>query len=120
MGVSPHVRDALFPARRQEGGISTAEAFHNLGEEAMVVNCRLMKSGTVLEETEIPLAANGQESQYIEEMFTFTGADVSDFVGLVRCTTPAGGGMFTGVAMELDTGNRILTTLPVVPVAEKR
>ena len=57
----------------------------------MVVNCRLMKAGTVLEETEIPLAANGQESQYIE-------------------------GMFTGVAEEIDEGNRILTTLPVVPV----
>ena len=63
MGVSPHVRDALFPARRQAGVISTAAAIHNLGEEAMVVNCRLMKSGTVLEETEIPLEANGQESQ---------------------------------------------------------
>ena len=60
----------------------------------MVVNCRLMKAGTVLEETEIPLAANGQESQYIEEMFT-------------------------GVAVEIDEGNRILTTLPVVPVAER-
>ena len=58
----------------------------------MVVNCRLMKAGTVLEETEIPLAANGQEALYIEEMFTFTGADVSDFVGLVRCTTPADAG----------------------------
>ena len=57
----------------------------------MVVNCRLMKAGTVLEETEIPLAANGQESQYIEEMFTFTGADVSDFVGSVRCTMPPRG-----------------------------
>ena len=50
----------------------------------MVVNCRLMKAGTVLEETEIPLTANGQESKYIEEMFTFTGADVSDFVGSVH------------------------------------
>ena len=85
----------------------------------MVVNCRLMKAGTVLEETEIPLEANGQESQYIEEMFTFTGADVSDFVGLVRCTVPSGEGMFTGMAVELDTGNRILTTLPVVPVTER-
>ena len=118
MGAGHPVRDAIFPARRQEGGISTAAAFHNLGEEAMVVNCRLMKAGTVLEETEIPLAANGQESQYIEEMFTFTGADVSDFVGLVRCTTPEEG-MFTGVAEEIDTGNRILTTLPVVPVTER-
>ena len=82
-----------------------------------MVTCRLMKEGAVLEETEIPLAANGQESQYIEEMFTFTGADVSDFVGSVRCTVPAEGeGMFTGVAVEIDEGNRILTTLSVVPV----
>ena len=26
--------------------------------------------------------------------------------------------MFTGVAEEIDEGNRILTTLPVVPVTE--
>ena len=110
------VRDALFPVR-QEGGLDTAAAIRNLTESDLVVTCRLMKDGTVLEETQIPLAANGQESQYIEEMFTFTGADVSDFVGSVRCTVPAEGeGMFTGVAVEIDEGNRILTTLPVVPV----
>ena len=80
-----------------------------------MVTCQLMKDGTVLEETEIPLAANGQEARYIEEMFTST--DTSDFVGSVRCTVPAEGeGMFTGVAVEIDEGNRILTTLPVVPV----
>ena len=88
--------------------------------KAMVVTCRLMKDGAVLEETQIPLAANGQEARYIEEMFTFTGADVSDFVGSVRCTVPAEGeGMFTGVAVELDAANRIFTTLPVVPVPER-
>ena len=92
VGVSHPVRDALFPARRQAGVISTAAAIRNLSESELVARSQLMKAGTVLEETEIPLAANGQESQYIEEMFTFTGADVSDFVGLVRCTTPAGGG----------------------------
>ena len=27
--------------------------------------------------------------------------------------------MFTGVAVELDAGNRIFTTLPVVPVPER-
>ena len=85
----------------------------------MVANCRLMQAGTVLEETEISLAANGQESQYIEEMFTFTCTDTSDFLGSVRCTVPTGEGMFTGVAVELDEGNRILTTLPVVPVTER-
>ena len=53
-------------------------------------------------------------------MIAFTGADVSDFVGLVRCTTPAEGeGMFTGVAVEIDEGNRILTTPPGVPVKER-
>ena len=80
---------------------------------AMVVSCRLMKEGTVLEEEEIPLAANGQESQHIEEMFTLT--DTSDSVGSVRCTAP-GEGILTGVAAEVDADNRILTTLPVVPV----
>ena len=119
VGASPPVQDALFPVR-QEGGLDTAAAIHNLSESDLVVTCRLMKEGAVLEETEIPLAANGQESQYIEEMFTFTGADVSDFVGSVRCTVPAEGeGMFTGVAVEIDVGNRILTTLPVVPVQER-
>ena len=115
VGVSHPGRDALFPARRQAGGISTAAAIRNLSESELVVRCQLMQAGAVLEETEIPLAANGQESQYIEKMFTLT--DTSDFVESVRCTAPAAGeGMFTGVAVELDAGNRILTTLPVVPV----
>ena len=115
VGASPPVRDALFPVR-QEGGLDTAAAIHNLTESDLVVTCRLMKDGAVLEETQIPLAANGQEVRYIEEMFTFIGADRSDFVGSVRCTVPPGEAMFTGVAVELDAGNRIFTTLPVVPV----
>ena len=81
----------------------------------MVVSCRLMQDGAVLESVAIPLEANGQEARYIEQMFTRT--DTSDFVGSVRCTAPAEGeGMFTGVAVELDAENRIFTTLPVVPV----
>ena len=115
VGASPPVRDALFPVR-QEGGLDTAAAIRNLTGSDLVVTCRLMKDGAVLEETQIPLAANGQEARYIEEMFTFTGADVSDFVGSVRCTVPPGEAMFTGVAVELDASNQIFTTLPVVPV----
>ena len=84
----------------------------------MGVSCQLMKEGAVLEEAEIYLEANGQEARYIEEWFT--GTDTSDFVGSVRCTASAEGeGMFTGVAVELDAGNRIFTTLPVVPVPER-
>ena len=101
VGTSSSVRDALFPARRQADGISTAAAIHNLGEEAMGVSCQLMQGGIVLEEAEIYLEANGQEARYIEEWFT--GTDTSDFVGLVRCTAPEEG-MFTGVAVELDAG----------------
>ena len=118
VGASPPVKDALFPVR-QEGGLATAAAIRNLTGSDLVVTCRLMKDGAVLEETQIPLAANGQEARYIEEMFTFTGADRSDFVGSVRCTVPPGEAMFTGVAVELDAGNRIFTTLPVVPVTER-
>ena len=114
VGASLPIADALFPARRQAGGISTAVAIHNLGEEAIVVRCRLMKGGAVLEEAEIPLEANGQEARFIEEIFTTT--DTSDFVGSVRCTGPD---LFTGVAVELDADRHIFTTLPVVPVPER-
>ena len=67
VGASLPLKDAIFPARRQAGGISTAAAIHNLGEESMVVSCRLMSGGVVLEEVEILLGPNGQEARYIEE-----------------------------------------------------
>ena len=68
--------------------------------------------GVALESVDIRLNGNGQHAGFIEELFTRT--DTRNFVGSVRCTAP-GEGMFTGVAVELDTGNRIFTTLPVVP-----
>ena len=116
VGASQPVRDVLFPVRRQEGGINTGVAVHNLGEEAMEVTCELMQGGTVLDDVSIPLAANGQSSWFINEVFT--GADTSDFAGSVRCAAPEEG-MFTGVALELDAVNQIFTTLPVVPVPER-
>ena len=116
VGVSSPVRDALFPVRRQEGGINTGVAVHNLGEEAMEVTCELMQGGTALDDLSIPLAANGQSSWLIDEVFT--RIDTSNFVGSVRCSAP-GEGMFTGVAVELDAVNRIFTTLPIVPVPER-
>ena len=64
--------------------LSTAAAIRNLSESALVATCRLMKDGAVLEEVEIPLAANGQEARYIEGFFTST--DTSDFVGAVQRT----------------------------------
>ena len=115
VGAGQPVRDALFPARRQVGGIRTGAAIRNLETEAMVVTCRLMKDGAVLEEVDIHLEADGQDARFIEEVFTAT--DTSNFVGAVRCTAE---GRFAGVAIELDAGNRIFTTLPVVPVPPLR
>ncbi len=113
--AGPAVRDALFPARRQQGGIRTAAVIHNLGEEALELRCRLMSGGVVLEETEIPLEANGQTSWFIEDEFPTT--DTTDFVGSVRCTAPREG-LFTAAALEVDVGARIFTTLPVAPVGQ--
>ena len=115
VGDSPPVRDALVPVRRQDGGINTGVAVHNRGEAALLVRCRLMRDGAVLEETMIPLAANGQDSRFIDQVFPT--ADTSDFVGSVRCLTPEPG-RFSAVAFELDGVDRIFTTLPVVPVVE--
>ena len=111
VGASPPVRDALFPAHWQEGGIRTAAALHNLGEEAIVVSCRLMQEGAVLQETEIPLEANGQTSWFIDE--AFPAADTSAFVGAAHCDVP-GRRRFTAIAVEMDADQRIFTALPVV------
>ena len=113
VGASPPVRDVLFPARRQEGGIRTATALHNLGEGAVGVRCRLMSGGVALEEAEIPLEANGQTSWFIEEAFPTT--DTSDFLGSVRCTV-LGSRRFTAIAVEMDAAQRIFNTLSVVPL----
>ena len=113
VGDSPPVRDALVPVRRQDGGINTGVAVHNRGEAALLVRCRLMQAGAVLEETMIPLAANGQDSRFIDQVFPT--ADTSDFAGSVRCMTPEPG-RFSAVAFELDGIHRIFTTLPVVEV----
>ena len=117
VGAGTSLRDALFPARRQQGGIRTAAAMRNLAEEAIDLTCRLMSGGgAVLEEIEISLAGNGQASWFIEEVFTAT--DTTDFTGSVRCTAPQEG-TFTGLAVEVDAANRIFTTLPAVEVEER-
>ena len=113
VGASPPVRDALFPVRRQEGGITTGVALHNLESSPELLRCDLMREGVLLDAASIPLEANGQTSWLIDQ--AFPAADTSDFAGSVRCDA-VGEGLFTAVALEMDPGNRIFTTLPVVPV----
>ena len=113
VGASPPVSDALFAVRRREGEITTGVAVHNLEEEAIAVMCRLMNSGALLEEAEIPLEANGQTAWLIDA--AFPGADTSDFVGSVQCDA-GGEGLFSAVALEMDPGTRVFLTLPLFPV----
>ena len=113
VGASPPVGDALFPVRRQEGGINTGVAIHNLGEEAMEARCELMREGVLRDFVSISLEANGQTSWMIDQ--AFPAADTSDFTGSVRCDA-VGQGLFSAVALEMDPGTRIFTTLPLFPV----
>ena len=75
-----------------------------------------MREGVLRNAVPISLAANGQVSWFIDEMFPAT--DTSDFTGSVRCDA-VGEDLFTAVALEMDPGNRTFTTLPVVPVPER-
>ena len=113
VGASQPVSDALFPVRRQEGGITTGVAIHNLEASPMEVSCRLMSGGVLLEEVEIPLEANGQTSWLIGA--AFPAADTSGFAGSVRCDA-AGEGLFSALALEMDPGTRVFLTLPLFPV----
>ena len=115
VGASPPLSDALFPVRRQEGGITTGVALHNLESSPGLLRCDLMREGVLLDAASIPLEANGQTSWLIDQ--AFPAADTSDFAGSVRCDA-VGEGLFSAVALEMDPGNRIFATLPVVPVPQ--
>ena len=117
VGASTLVSDALFPVRRQEAGINTGVAIHNLESSAEIVRCELMQEGVLHDAVSIPLAANGQSSWFIDA--AFPAADTSDFAGSVHCDAE-GPGMFTAVALELDAARRIFTTLPVLSDAARR
>ncbi len=113
VGSSRPLRDAIFPVRRQEGAINTGAAIRYLGDGSIDVTCQLMQQGSVYEQVRLQFNANGQEARFIDEWFTET--DTTDFTGSLRCR-----GNFTGVAFEMDAGNRIFTTLPVVNVPRGR
>ena len=115
VGASPPLGDALFPVRRREGGITTGVALHNLESSPGLVRCDLLREGVLRDSASIPLEANGQTSWLIDQ--AFPAADTSDFAGSVRCDA-VGQGLFSAVALEMDPGTRIFTTLPVVPVPE--
>ena len=115
VGASPPLGDALFPVRRQEEGITTGVAIHNLESSAGLVRCDLMREGVLRDAASFPLEANGQTSWLIDQ--AFPGTDTSDFTGLVRCDA-VGEGRFSAVALEMDPGTRIFTTLPMFPVPE--
>ena len=85
------MRDALFPARRKQGGIRTAAALHNVGEEAIEVTCWLMSGGVVLEETTISLQPNGQTELDFAHFANGTGI-VSELVFVNVETRPSGRG----------------------------
>ena len=113
VGASQTVRAAIFPVRRQDGGIDTGAALRNLNEKELILTCSLMMGGEVMEETDVMLAANGQDAMFISEMFAY---DTSNFTGSVRCTAPGIAQRFTGVAVEMDAMNGVFTTLPVIPL----
>ena len=116
VGAGPPIGDAIFPVRRQEGGINTGVAIHNLESSPGLVRCELLREGVLLDTVSIPLEANGQTSWLIDTAFPNT--DTSDFMGSVRCDA-VGEELFSAVALEMDPGTRIFTTLPVVPLAER-
>ena len=116
MGASPPVSDAIVPVRRQEGGITTGVALHNLESSPELVRCELRQAGVLLDAESIPLEANGQTAWFIDQAFPGSRHVRLQRVGALHRDR---GGAVHAVALELDAVNRIFTTLPVVPVPER-
>ena len=85
VGASPPVRDAIFPVRRQEGGITTGVALHNLESSPGLVRCDLMREGVLRDFASIPLEANGQTSWLIDQAFPRRRYVRLHGVGALRC-----------------------------------
>ena len=112
--AEPVSSEIVFPARRKEGGINTGVAIRNLHSDAMTLTCSLMVGGDVLKTETMALAHLEQRARFIDEMFPTV--NTSNFSGSVHCAPSVGvDGTFAGVALEMDIGNRIFTTLPLVP-----
>ena len=109
--ASSPLSDALFPVRRQEGGITTGVALHNLESSPELLRCELRQAGVLLDAATIPLEANGQTAWFLDT--AFPAADTSAFTGSVRCAA-TGEGLFSAIAVETDAANRIFTTVPVI------
>ena len=56
LGASRPVSDAIVPVRRQEGGITTGVALHNLESSPELVRCELRQAGVLLDAVSIPSA----------------------------------------------------------------
>ena len=113
VGASPPVSDALSRCAAGREKSPRGSRSTTWEEEAIAVMCRLMSSGALLEEAEIPLEANGQTAWLIDA--AFPSVDTSDFVGSVQCDA-GGEGLFSAVALEMDPGTRVFLTLPLFPV----
>ena len=99
VGASPPLSDALFPVRRQEGGINTWAAIHNLeSSPGLVCACDLMREGVLLDAASIALEANGQTSWFIDQAFPAARYVRLRGVGALRC----GGG---GAVQRRGPGN---------------
>ena len=124
----------IVPVQRENGGINTGLAVHNLADRAVNVRCDLMKGGMELSSAAFDLSANGQSAQFINELFpdhfaepepeedppaaSENGDDSNTeepgnvlFRGSVLCEASS---RITGVALEYDGSTNVLTTLPVI------
>ena len=113
VGPGPALSDAVFPARRREGGVTTGVALRNLESAAGTIGCELLAAGETLASADFELAANGQTSWTLDG--AFPAADTAVFDGTVRCRF-SGRRRFTAMALELDPGARVFTAVPVSPV----
>ena len=115
-GASQPLSDALFPVRRQEGGITTGGRAPQPGIESGVAALRLDAGGRAARRREHP--SGGQRPDLLVHR---PGVPRHRYVRLRRGRCAAmqwGRDRFTAVALEMDPGNRIFTTLTVFPVPE--
>lgn len=99
---------AIVPVRN-EGDVRTAIAIRNTSDNAIDVEVTFRGGGMELTE-QLSIPVGGREARFVDEIF----GDLfgTEFSGTVEIDA----GQDTFVALALEQGNGVFTTLPVVPV----
>jgi hypothetical protein len=112
VGAASSETRVMMPVRKEGMGINTGVAARNTSAKTITIQAVLLRGGEEVEQANLDLPVDGRVSQFIDDIFPDSvGLDYSGTL-VLSCAD----GSFASIALELDVGAKLFTTLPVSPL----